>query len=254
MQLRSSFLVLAFALSAVACAPASDSQFPPAGYDTNAPALPDDLGSDSSDPAPNTDDGSANFAAGGFFTPSLTANQKAQVLAKYSYVDQGKTIRTALLQKALIYHDANKSRAKKTNILTVLDFSLPSNKKRLHIINMSTGSVWSLHVAHGKGSDANNDAYAESFSNTSGSNASSVGAYLTAETYSGSKGYSLRLDGLFATNSKARSRAIVIHGASYVQDSNVKQGRSWGCPAVSMTYRTKVIDMIKGGSIIFAGN
>src|SRR5690606_28831407 len=115
----------------------------------------------------------------------------------------------------------------------------PSNKKRLHVINMSTGAGWSLHVAHGKGSDKNHDAYAERFSNTSGSNASSLGAYLTAETYSGSNGYSLRLDGLSTTNSNARRRAVVVHGASYVKDSNVKQGRSWGCPAVSKANNRK---------------
>lgn len=254
MQFRSSFLVLAVALSAIACAPASDSQFPPAGYDTTAPALPDDPSKEGTDPSPNLDDAESNIAAARFETPNLTSNQKSQVLAKYNFVDKDKTIRTSILEKAVLYYDANKSRFRRSTVLTVLDFSLPSNKKRLHVINMSNGSVWSLHVSHGTGSDSNHDAYAEKFSNTSGSNASSIGAYLTAETYSGKHGYSLRLDGLSSTNSNARRRAVVIHGASYVKDSNVKQGRSWGCPAISMTNRTKLIDAIKGGSLIFAGN
>ncbi len=253
MNIRS-FLVLAFALSAIACAPASDTQFPPAGYDTNAPALPDDPSKEGTDPSVAPDESASRISDARFETPNLTSNQKSQVLSKYNFIDKDKTIRTSLLEKAVIYYNANKSRLKRTSILTVLDFSLPSNKKRLHVINMSTGTVWSLHVAHGKGSDSNHDAYAERFSNTSGSNASSLGAYLTAETYSGSNGYSLRLDGLSSTNSNARRRAVVIHGASYVKDSNVKQGRSWGCPAISMTNRTKLIDTIKGGSLIFAGN
>ncbi|MCP5916770.1 murein L,D-transpeptidase catalytic domain family protein, partial [Klebsiella pneumoniae] len=75
---------------------------------------------------------------------------------------------------------------------------------RFFIVDMNSGSVWPLHVAHGKGSDSNHDGYAEKFSNTSGSNASSLGYYITAETYNGSNGYSLRLDGMSSTNSNAR--------------------------------------------------
>lgn len=251
MRSRFSFLILIFASFAIACAPASN-QFPDAGYDHNAPPLPDDPGVDSSEPPAAQDDSVVQTEE--FVVPSLTANQKSQLLSKYNFVDKAKSIRAAILQKALLYFDANKSRIRNTTYLSVLDFSLPSNKKRLHVINMRTGEVWSLHVAHGKGSDANHDAYAEKFSNSSGSNASSLGVYLTAETYSGSHGYSLRLDGLSSTNSNVRRRAIVVHGASYVQDANVKQGRSWGCPAVSMTNRTKLINMIKGGSVIYASN
>ncbi|WP_413575704.1 murein L,D-transpeptidase catalytic domain family protein [Bdellovibrio sp. HCB290] len=176
----------------------------------------------------------------------------AQVLAKYSYVDTGKTVNQTMLKNALLYYDKNLKSIKNSDYLSVLDFSLSSTKKRFHIINMKTGDVWSIHVAHGKGSDPDHDGYANSFSNTSGSNASSVGVYKTAETYSGSHGYSLRLDGLSSTNSRARSRAVVIHGADYVSESSVIQGRSWGCPAVTMSYRTKLIDMVKGGSIIYA--
>jgi hypothetical protein len=108
-------------------------------------------------------------------------------------------------------------------------------------------------VAHGSGSDKANDGYAEKFSNVSGSNASSLGFYMTAETYNGKHGLSLRLDGLSSTNSNVRARAVVIHGASYVSDSDIKAGRSWGCPAVSMASKDKVIKMLKGGSIIYAG-
>ena len=119
---------------------------------------------------------------------------------------------------------------------------------------METGSVWNIHVSHGKGSDSNHDGLAEKFSNVSGSNASSLGFYKTAETYQGKHGYSLRLDGLSETNSKARPRAIVVHGADYVKDKEVIQGRSWGCPAVSRMHSKKVIDLIKNGSLILAVN
>lgn len=172
---------------------------------------------------------------------------------KYAYVDPNKVIPTNLKTAALNYFDANQSRIRNKKYLSIIDFSMSSTRSRFYIINMTTGSVWRIHVAHGKGSDSNHDGYAESFSNSSGSNASSLGYYMTAETYSGSHGYSLRLDGLSSTNSNARSRAVVVHGASYVQEAEVIQGRSWGCPAVSMANRTKVIDMIKGGSIIYAG-
>jgi hypothetical protein len=119
---------------------------------------------------------------------------------------------------------------------------------------METGAVWNIHVAHGKGSDSDHDGFAEKFSNVNNSNATSLGFYKTAETYQGSHGYSLRLDGLSSTNSNARSRSIVVHGASYVEDKERIQGRSWGCPAVSMANYTKVINLIKGGSLILAVN
>jgi hypothetical protein len=113
--------------------------------------------------------------------------------------------------------------------------------------------VKSIHVAHGKGSDSNNDGYATNFSNKVNSEASSLGFYLTAETYHGNHGLSLRLDGLSSTNSKARERSVVLHGADYVREAEVKAGRSWGCPAVSMALRGDVIELLKGGSLIFAG-
>ncbi|WII73487.1 murein L,D-transpeptidase catalytic domain family protein [Bdellovibrio sp. 22V] len=184
--------------------------------------------------------------------PVLT--EREQILKMYDYLDPNQIVPTKPLEEAVIYFHKNKSKFKNTSVISVLDFSQKSTQKRWYFINMQTGSVWNVHVSHGKGSDSNHDGYAEKFSNTSGSNASSLGFYKTAETYTGSNGYSLRLDGLSTTNSNARSRAIVVHGANYVQDSSVIQGRSWGCPAVSQSNRDKVINMIKGGSLIYAVN
>lgn len=179
-------------------------------------------------------------------------SEREQILKLYDYIDPEKIVPTKPLEDAVIYYHKNKAKFKNDSVLSVIDFSQKSTQKRWYIINLKSGSVWNIHVSHGKGSDSNHDGYAEKFSNTSGSNATSLGFYSTAKTYQGSNGYSLKLDGLSSTNSKARSRAIVIHGASYVQDKAVIQGRSWGCPAVSMANRDKVINMLKGGSLIYA--
>ncbi|WP_374078011.1 murein L,D-transpeptidase catalytic domain family protein [Bdellovibrio bacteriovorus] len=187
-------------------------------------------------------------------TPPPIAGSDEEILKLYDYLDPSHLVPTKKLEAAVLYFHKNKSKFKNQTVISVIDFSQKSTQKRWYFINMSTGSVWNIHVSHGKGSDSNHDGFAEKFSNVSGSNASSVGFYKTAETYQGSNGYSLKLDGLSSTNSNARPRAIVVHGAAYVQDSAVVQGRSWGCPAVSSTNRDKVINMIKGGSLIYAMN
>jgi len=182
------------------------------------------------------------------FSPSETA----QILAKHSHLDPKRLVPSRLLEQAVIYFEANKTKFANQNYISVIDFSKKSTKARFFIINLKSGAVWALHTAHGSGSDTNHDGIAESFGNVSGSNKSSLGFYRTAETYQGRNGYSLRLDGLSSTNSRARSRAIVIHGANYVRDANTIQGRSAGCPAVSHTNRDKMINQIKNGSLIYA--
>lgn len=184
--------------------------------------------------------------------PIAEEDTQSEILALYDHLDPGHVVPDAALKKAVLFYHANKTKFANKNVISVIDFKSSSTKPRFFVINLKTGAVWSMRTAHGKGSDANHDGYAERFSNISGSKATSIGYYKTAETYNGSNGYSLRLDGLSTTNSNARARAIVVHGASYVQDRAVIQGRSWGCPAVSMTNRTKLIDMIKGGSLIYA--
>ncbi|WII73831.1 murein L,D-transpeptidase catalytic domain family protein [Bdellovibrio sp. 22V] len=222
------------------------------GSNSNAadlPSLPDDtvqeqpVGDDQA-AAQIPQDASAN----------LNAGQREGILQKYSYVDPTRVVPTKALADALVYFEANKNGFRNQDYISVIDFSKNSSEPRFYIVSMKTGEVWSIRVAHGKGSDANHDGFAEKFSNTSGAHASSLGYYRTAETYYGAHGLSLRLDGLSSTNSKARSRAVVIHGANYVQDTNVKQGRSWGCPAVSMENIQAVIKYLKGGSLIYAVN
>jgi hypothetical protein len=108
-------------------------------------------------------------------------------------------------------------------------------------------------VAHGKNSG---EKIPDHFSNKPESLESSLGFYMTAETYSGKHGYSLRLDGLEKNiNDNARMREIVIHGADYVSqqfiDSHGRLGRSWGCPAIPVEISREVIDSISNGSCIF---
>ncbi len=140
------------------------------------------------------------------------------------------------------------------DILTVVDFSLPSSDKRLWVIDLATQKVlFNDWVAHGKKSGNN---YAKKFSNLPNSNESSIGFYITGETYTGKHGLSLRLDGMDkGFNDNARKRAIVMHGAKYVSGDFIKKygrlGRSLGCPSLSMNIYKEVIDTIGNGSILF---
>lgn len=178
--------------------------------------------------------------------------EKKAVLAKYAHVDPQHLVNTAALQNAVLFYDFHMKELANPRYITVIDFSKHSGSKRMAVVEVSSGAVWQLNTAHGKGSDSNNDGYAEKFSNVEGSLASSLGYYTTAETYSGQHGTSLRLDGRSPTNSAARERAVVVHGADYVDAGLDQMGRSWGCPAVSMSNYRTLIDKIKGGSLLYA--
>jgi len=139
-------------------------------------------------------------------------------------------------------------------VLTVIDYSLPSDQHRLWIIDLETGKLlFHERVAHGKNTGGK---LAKWFSNVNNSKKSNLGVLKTAETYmSGKFGYSLRLDGLEqGFNHNARRRAIVMHRAPYTTDEYVDRhgrlGRSWGCPALDPKVTDAIIDTIKEGSII----
>ena len=139
--------------------------------------------------------------------------------------------------------------------LTVIDYSLPSTEPRLWVFDLATGNLlFTELVAHGRNTGEN---LATKFSNQMDSRQTSIGLFVTDDTYVGSNGYSLRLDGLDAGfNDRARDRAIVMHGASYVDPqlaaNQGRIGRSWGCPALRTAIASKVIDTIRGGSVIFS--
>lgn len=145
--------------------------------------------------------------------------------------------------------------ARDPRTLTVIDYSLPSTEKRLWVFDLATRELL-FHelVAHGKNTGDN---LATRFSNTMNSKQTSLGLFVTAHTYVGSNGYSLRMQGLDrGFNDRAMERAIVIHGAPYVSETFARAqgriGRSWGCPALDQEVSRRVIDTIKGGSLVFA--
>jgi len=187
-----------------------------------------------------------------FEDPALTNSEEQEVLNRYANVDPNGLVPRDLLERALVYYDFNLDLLDNARYLTVIDFSQHSSKRRLYVVDMQDGSLERHVVAHGSGSDPDNDGVATQFSTVSNSHKSSLGFYLTAETYSGKWGLSLRLDGLSETNSKARPRAIVMHGASYVANGKSKQGRSWGCPAIPLSERDTLIPMLKEGSLMYA--
>ena len=142
---------------------------------------------------------------------------------------------------------------KNADVLTVCDFSQPSSKKRMYIIDVKNFKVLlNTYVAHGKNSGFDK---AEHFSNKPESLQSSLGFYVTKSTYSGKHGLSLRLDGQDrGFNDNAEARAVVVHGAEYIGDQRSGagyMGRSFGCPAVPQQQASKVINYIKNGTCLF---
>lgn len=191
--------------------------------------------------------------ARGWMEPTYTQQEKDEILALYNHLDPQKIVPTNLLQKTLLYFHRNRALIESKDYISIVDFSKHSRKERYFLINMFTGVVTTLHVSHGKGSDPSHSGYATMFSNRPNSEMSSLGFYVTGENYTGKHGDSMRLDGLSGTNSKARERSVVIHGAVYVYDSDVRQGRSQGCLAFSMTTKKFILRTLKPGSLIYAG-
>ena len=172
------------------------------------------------------------------------------------YLNSFPMISSEALKTALSGYAALNEEGKITqkDIITVIDFSLPSTQERLFVINIKTKELIEKSLcAHGKNSG---ELYATTFSNTSESNESSLGFYIANETYNGKHGYSLKLDGQEpGINSNARERGIVMHAADYVSKAFInatgRLGRSQGCPAVPTDQFQKIISLIKGGSCLF---
>ncbi|MDB5221086.1 MAG: hypothetical protein JWO86_9013 [Myxococcaceae bacterium] len=215
------------------------------------------VGSDQSDDEDVTVEGEESsgsaLTASDYPVPNLTADEKAAVFAQY-HVDPNGIVPKTMLVDAVAFFDANKAKIKNKAYLTVVDFSKHSGKDRLFVVNMTTGAVQPHVVAHGSGSDPGNTGYATRFSNVNNSNQSSLGYYVTGETYNGKHGNSLRLDGVSPTNSNARMRAVVMHGAAYVEEGRSRQGRSWGCLALPESEKDAVIAKLKVGSVIYAAH
>jgi hypothetical protein len=143
---------------------------------------------------------------------------------------------------------------KEADYLTICDFSQSSNNKRLYLVDFANNRILlNTYVAHGRNSGGE---YATRFSNNPSSHQSSLGFYVTQNTYYGEHGLSLRIAGLeYGFNDKAMRRSIVVHGATYVEEKWLKDsdymGRSYGCPAVPAKERDLIINTIKDGTCLF---
>jgi hypothetical protein len=191
---------------------------------------------------------------------SVSKAKPADSLAEISIYDQLKLSTLGLSKEAFTYalegynYLLSQGKLNNDNILSVVDFSLPSSKKRLFVIDMANMKLlYNTYVAHGRNSGRE---FANEFSNIPESNKSSLGFYITKGTYNGKHGYSLQLEGEEkGINDNALSRAIVIHSAAYVSENVVKSqgyvGRSLGCPALPEKLAKPIIQTIKDGSCFF---
>jgi hypothetical protein len=173
---------------------------------------------------------------------SLQLNLKGLSQQAYEYAKQGLN---KLMDEGKLLNDS---------VISIIDFSQPSVNKRLFIIDLKNYKVlFNTLVAHGRNTGRE---LATSFSNQSTSYKSSPGFYITRETYSGSNGYSLKLEGIEkGINDNAFERGIVIHGAEYVSEDFANAqgyiGRSQGCPAVPVQVTNRIINTIKNGTCLF---
>jgi hypothetical protein len=152
------------------------------------------------------------------------------------------------------YNLKNNSAIKKRGIISIIDYRKSSNDERFYVIDLINKKVlYHTLVAHGRHSG---ELYARHFSNEPGSLKSSLGFFVTGNTYEGEHGYSLYLYGKErGINDKAKERRIIVHGAYYARSSFIKQygrlGRSQGCPALPAGLHIDIIDTIVGGTCLF---
>jgi len=184
--------------------------------------------------------------------PTISEPQISECQSLYEAMQLDDVVNFTAFEQAMSGY--NKIDAKNKDIITLIDFSKPSTEKRLYIFDMKRKKMLlSSYVSHGRNSGGN---YATSFSNENGSYKSSLGFYLTENTYQGKNGYSLILNGLEkGINDKAKERAIVIHGASYSNPSTIassgRLGRSLGCPALPLAVSRSIINTIKDGTLLY---
>lgn len=185
--------------------------------------------------------------------PNLTKEQNFKVKELYQELKLKKYLDYDIFRMAYTGY-LNISTSKK-DILTIIDFTKPSNKKRFFVLDLKQKKVlFATVTSHGVNSG---DLFATQFSNKPNSRKTCIGFFLTDDIYIGKNGYSLRINGLEkGINQHARKRAIVIHPADYVSKEYIqkhgKVGNSWGCPALPHSVSKQIIDTIKNGSCLFA--
>jgi len=175
---------------------------------------------------------------------SLHLDQKGLSRVAFDYAISGYK---ELKSKGILHNDS---------VLTIIDFDQPSYNKRMYIIDIKNYKLlFNTLTAHGRNTGLETAKY---FSNSPESFKSSLGLYITDQTYNGKNGYSLKLKGLEKINNNAMNRAIVLHGAPYVSQRMINSrgyiGRSHGCPAVPQELNIPIIEKIKGGSCFFIYN
>ncbi len=200
------------------------------------------------------------YASGNNHPVSSAVKAEENIIAElYNHIDFGShaKLRQAVFIKAYtgyLHLRHNNYLSEEKSILSVCDFSLSANKPRLWVIDLDAKKVlFNTLVAHGEGTG---EEYAGAFSNLPDSHQSSLGFYITGDTYMGNNGYSLRLAGMdTGYNDRAMDRAIVMHGAAYVSErfirANRRIGRSWGCPAVPVEFSRPVINTVKDSTCLF---
>ncbi|WP_409479785.1 murein L,D-transpeptidase catalytic domain family protein [Pseudobdellovibrio sp. HCB154] len=171
----------------------------------------------------------------------------------YLNANAGKATKVAAKDRSNKAVMSTKDITVKGDWIAIIDFTKPSDVRRLYVMNVKTGQFTAHHVAHGKGSGVR---FATKFSNINNSKMSSLGLYLGGSVYSGGHGASLNLHGLDPSNNKAAERDVVMHAANYVSDKFLKQtgrlGRSWGCPAVSTALMKRMNADFSNGGVIYA--
>nr|BDT29535.1 murein L,D-transpeptidase catalytic domain family protein [Bacteriovorax sp. HI3] len=203
----------------------------------------------------------AIFVSNSYASESLTPKNSREVWLSFNgtnYCKPGfcaEAIPYRALREALNFYRDNQDVIDNTSYVGIIDFTMQSTLKRFFILNLKTGAVESMLVTHGKKSETELG-FAGQFSNTINSEMSSLGFYLTDNnSYIGKHGVSLRLDGLSETNSNARARNIVLHGADYATqwfaDQKGRLGLSQGCPAVAPNKIEGVIKKLKGRGLLY---
>src|SRR5690606_2664662 len=184
--------------------------------------------------------------------PTATSEEKSGYIELYHDFGLSQTIQFKAFEQAM--QGLEKVTVKNKNIISSIAFTLPSTEKRMVVLDLEKKQVlFHTIVSHGRNSG---EKYATSFSNKHGSYQSSLGLYLTENTYFGAIGYSLRLEGLEkGINDQANPSAVVIHGADYcsqeIINSTGRLGRSYGCPALPREISDKVINTIKNGTLLY---
>lgn len=194
-----------------------------------------------------------------FSTPFPGKNRNETATALYAAIDFGTDDKPdyELFYKGLVGYNQLKETSRLSDnkeIISLIDFRKSANEKRLWVIDLKNKKVlYHSLVAHGRNSG---EVYASKFSNVASSYQSSLGFYVTGNTYIGKHGISLKLHGMErGINNLAESRAIVMHGADYVSESYIKKvgrlGRSYGCPAVPIDIHKEIVNELAGGTVLF---